>query len=67
VSFVRRIRLWSNRDKLEHVQEDAQMTPLEHEIAEEDFEEKKDDVAVSEYLSPPGVDFESDSEPPRHP
>jgi hypothetical protein len=43
------------------------MTPLEHEVAEEDFEAKKDDVAVSRYLSPPGVDFESDSEPPRHP
>jgi hypothetical protein len=67
VSFVRRIRLWWNRDKLERVQEDAQMTPLEHEVAEEDYEAKKDDVAVSEYLSPPGVDFESDSESSRRP
>ena len=67
MSFVRRIRLWWNRDKLEHVQEDAQMSPLEPEVAEEDFEANKDDVAVSRSLSPPGVDFESDSEPPRHP
>jgi hypothetical protein len=48
VSFVRRIRLWWNGDQLERVQEDAQMTPLEHEVAEEDYEAKKDDVAVSE-------------------
>jgi hypothetical protein len=67
VSVVHRIRAWWNNDKLEHVQEDAQMTPLEHEVAEEDFQAKKDDVRLEEYYSPPGTDFERDSEPPRHP
>jgi hypothetical protein len=67
VSFVHRIRAWWNKDKLQHVEEDAQLPEHEREVDEQDFEGKKDDVAVQRYYSPPGTDFEGDSEPPRHP
>lgn len=67
MSFVGRIRLWWNRDKLQLVEEDAQLPEHEREVDEQDFEGKMDDVRVQEYYSPPGTDFERDSEPPRHP
>jgi hypothetical protein len=67
VSFVGRIRLWWNRDKLQLVEEDAQLPEHERQVDEQDFEGKMDDVRVQEYYSPRGTDFERDSEPPRHP
>jgi hypothetical protein len=67
VSFVHRIRAWWNKDKLQRVEEDAQLPEHEREVDEQDFEGKKDDVRVQESYSPPGVDFERDSEPPRDP
>ena len=48
------------------MEEDAQLPEEERELDEQDFEGKKDDVAVSRYLNPTGTDFERDSEPPRY-
>jgi len=61
------MRAWLSKDKVQRVEEDAQLGEHEREVDEQDYEGKKDDVAVSRYYTPPGTDFESDSEPPRHP
>ena len=49
MSFVRRIRPWWNRDKLQLVEEDAQLPEHEREVDEQDFEGKMDNVRVQEY------------------
>ena len=42
------------------------MTEAERDVAEEDYEARKDDVATSGgYLGGAATDFERDSEPPR--
>jgi hypothetical protein len=42
------------------------MTPAERDVAEEDFEARKDDVATTGgYIGGAGTDYERDSEPPR--
>ena len=66
MSFVDRMRSWWSKDKIQRVEEDGQLPEHEREVDEQDFEGKKDDVAVSRYYTPPGTDFESDSEPPRY-
>ena len=68
MSFVDRIRSWWNRDKVERAEEETGITPAERDHAEEDFEGRKDEVSAREHFEPAtSVDFESDSEPPRHP
>ena len=67
MSLVSRLRAWWNRDTVELAKEESGMSPVEREQAEEDFEARKDDVAVRERFASEGVDFERDSEPPRHP
>jgi hypothetical protein len=67
MSILRRLRAWWNNDELELAEEETRMTPAERDIAEEDFEARKDDVATTGgYLGGGGaVDYERDSEPPR--
>jgi hypothetical protein len=67
VSFLRRIRAWWNKDNLELAEEETRMTPLERDVDKQDFEARKDDVAVRRDTRTEDVDFESDSEPPRDP
>ena len=67
MSILDRLRSWWNKDELERAEEETQMTTQERDVAEEDFEARKDDVAVREYLRNEGTDFERDSEPPRDP
>ena len=44
------------------------MTAIERDVAEEDYEARKDDVAAREgFLGGGAADYESDSEPPRPP
>lgn len=43
------------------------MTEAERDVAEEDFEATKDDVATRTYLGGGTADYESDSEPPPRP
>jgi hypothetical protein len=66
MSLLRRLRAWWNRDALERAEEETHMTEAERDVAEEDYEAKKDDISLrGGYLAPGGGDFESDSEPPR--
>jgi hypothetical protein len=66
MAVFRRLRAWWNKDALEHAEEETRMTPAERDVAEEDFEARKDDEAArSGLLGGGAADYESDSEPPR--
>jgi hypothetical protein len=66
MSFLRRIRAWWNKDELEQAELETRMTPAERDVAEEDYEARKDDEAArSGLLSGGTADYERDSEPPR--
>jgi hypothetical protein len=66
MTFLGRIRAWWSKDALERADDETRMTEAERDVAEEDFEAGKDDVAVrSDLLAGGATDYESDSEPPR--
>jgi hypothetical protein len=64
MGLLERFRAWWNKEELERADEETRMTPLERDVAEEDFEARKDDVAAETYLGR-GADYERDEEPPR--
>lgn len=67
MSFVSRIRSWWGKDELELADEETQMTESERDVAEEDYEARKDDVAMrSGRFMGGAADYERDSEPPRY-
>ena len=54
-----------NKDTLGRAEEETRMTQSERDVAEEDFEARKDDVAArSDTLAGGAADYERDSEPP---
>ena len=60
------LRTWWSKDKLERADEGTRMTKAERDVAEEDGEAQKDDVAIKDDFDTGGVaDYEADSEPPR--
>jgi hypothetical protein len=66
MSLLRRFRAWWNKDALTRAEEETRMTEAERDVAEEDYEARKDDVAVrSDFLAGGAADYERDSEPPR--
>ena len=66
MALLRRLRAWWNKDALERADEETHMTEAERDVAEEDFEGQKDDVAARSDILAGGVtDYEGDSEPPR--
>jgi hypothetical protein len=66
MALLRRFRAWWNKDALELAEEEPRMTEGERDIAEEDYEARKDDVALRSNRLAGGVaDYERDSEPPR--
>jgi hypothetical protein len=65
MSLLGRLRAWWNKDTLERAEEEARMTPIERDRAEEDYEGRKDDTAAASYLGGDAAEFESDAEPPR--
>jgi hypothetical protein len=66
MTFLRRLSGWWNKDARERAEEETRMTQSERDVAEEDFEARKDDVAArSGRLAGGAADYESDSEPPR--
>jgi hypothetical protein len=66
VAILSRLRAWWNKDEVERAEEETQMTPAERDVAEEDYEARKDDVATTGgYLGGAGTDYERDSEEPR--
>jgi hypothetical protein len=65
MTVLRRFRAWWNKDALEVAEEETRMTKSERDVAEEDFEARKDDVALrDDSLAGGAVDYERDSEPP---
>ena len=67
MSFADKIRSWWSKDKLELADEETHMNESERDVAEEDYEARKDDVAVQSGRFMGGVaDYERDSEPPRY-
>jgi len=62
-----RLRAWWNKDALVTAEEETRMTQAERDVAEEDYEARKDDVSVSERLAGGVADYERDSEPPPDP
>ena len=68
VGFVQRLLAWWNKDAREAAEEETRMTPAERDVAEEDYEGRKDDVANrSGTLAGGAADYERDSEPPATP
>jgi hypothetical protein len=66
MAFLGRLRAWWNKDALERADEETRMTQAERDVAEEDYEARKDDVAARSGLLGGGdADYERDSEPPR--
>jgi hypothetical protein len=66
MGLLRRLSTWWNKDALERAEEETRMTESERDAAEEDYEARKDDVAVrGGPLGRGDADYERDSEPPR--
>jgi hypothetical protein len=66
MALFRRLSAWWNRDAVERAEEETRMTAIERDVAEEDYEARKDDVAArSGRLGGGAADYESDSGPPR--
>ena len=62
------LRGWWSKDRLEEAKLERRMTQAERDLAEEDYEGRKDDVlAKGELLAGGAADYERDSEPPRDP
>jgi hypothetical protein len=69
MSFWRRLSAWWKQDDVKRAEE-ASLLKTEHErdVAEEDFEAQRDDVASrSEFLAGGVADYERDSEKPQPP
>ena len=65
-SVLQRLRAWWSKDALEKAEEETSMTAAERDLAEEDYEGRKDDQYVSrDRLAGGTADYERDSEPPR--
>jgi hypothetical protein len=66
MNVVQKLRAWWNKDTLARAEEETRATQSERDLAEEDYEARKDDVAAeSGYLAGGVADYERDSEPPR--
>jgi hypothetical protein len=67
-AFLNRLRAWWNKDALAKAEEETHMSPLERDVAEEDYEARKEDQSISRgRLAGGTTDYERDSEPPRDP
>jgi hypothetical protein len=66
MALLQRLRAWWNKDSVAHAEDETRMTEGERDVADEDFEARKDDVAArSGFLAGGAADYERDSEPPR--
>jgi hypothetical protein len=72
MSLMHKIRSWWNKDRTEIAEQEAGMTQAERDVADEDFEGRKDDVKVRQGgwdsgAGAGGIDFERDSSgPPKY-
>jgi hypothetical protein len=66
--FLSRLRAWWDKDRIEKAKLETRMTQAERDVAEEDYQGRKDDVAArGGILAGGAADYERDSEPPRDP
>jgi hypothetical protein len=66
--FLNRLRAWWNKDALAKAEEETHMSQQERDVAEEDYEARKEDQSISGgRLAGGTADYERDSEPPRDP
>jgi len=64
--LLTRLRAWWHKDALEQAEEETRMTEHERDIAEEDYEARKEDQSSSGgRLGGGTADYERDSEPPQ--
>ena len=64
--LLQRLRSWWNKDARELAEEEARMTEHERDLAQEDYEARKDDASIrGDYVGGGVTDYEADSEPPR--
>jgi hypothetical protein len=67
MGLLSRLRSWWDKDAVERADEETHMTEAERDVAEEDYEGFKDDVAArNDLLAGGAADYERDSEPPRY-
>jgi hypothetical protein len=70
MGIFHRISQWWNKDREELAEEETSMTQAQRDVADEDYESRKDDVIVGhEFAAGAGgeTDFERDSEgPPKY-
>jgi hypothetical protein len=64
MSIFKRLQAWWGKNDLETADEETRTTPAERDVAEEDFEARKDDVEVRRDRLGGAADYERDSEPP---
>jgi hypothetical protein len=66
VSLLQRFRAWWSKDALERADDETRLTEAERDVADEDYQGHKDDVAVrGDLLAGGAADYERDSEPPQ--
>ena len=64
MSLIDKIKSWWSKDDLEVADEETRMSESERDVAEEDFEARKDDSQLDGHLEGGQADYERDSEPP---
>ena len=64
--MLKKLRAWWNKDAEEIAVEETEMTAHERDVAQEDYEGKKDDLGGGGYAREPHTDWERDSEKPRY-
>jgi hypothetical protein len=66
MGIFNRIRSWWNKDEAKAAEAEPSMTEAERDVAEQDYESRKDDQSIPGSYIGGGVhsDFERDSEPP---
>jgi hypothetical protein len=65
--LLQKLRGWWSKDALEKAEAETRMTEHERDVAEEDYEARKDDVAAERWEQLGDADYERDSEPPSRP
>jgi hypothetical protein len=66
MALLARLRASWNKDAAARAEEETRLTQSERDVAEEDFEARKDDVAArSGYFIGGASDYEGDSKRPR--
>jgi len=65
--LIQRLRAWWSKDATEVAEEETRMTQAERDVADEDYEARKDDLSIRGSYEAGGItDYEADSEkPPR--